>query len=85
MAGCAGDLLTTPSAVAPRSSGRPRCCCTTTSTAACDPQTIVELAAEIGHELPADDAEALGAWFADVGRLAARWCATWRPSTTPSR
>ncbi|WP_322921274.1 adenosine deaminase [Nocardioides renjunii] len=29
------------------------------------PQTIVELAAEIGHELPADDAASLGQWFAD--------------------
>jgi len=29
------------------------------------PQTIVELAAECGHELPADDAETLGRWFAD--------------------
>ncbi|MFM6849097.1 MAG: adenosine deaminase, partial [Terrabacter sp.] len=29
------------------------------------PQTIVELAAEIGHELPAADAESLGAWFAE--------------------
>uniref|UniRef100_UPI003FA3A06E adenosine deaminase n=1 Tax=Nocardioides sp. N13(2025) TaxID=3453405 RepID=UPI003FA3A06E len=36
------------------------------------PQTIVELAAEIGHELPADDAESLGLWFteaADSGSL----------------
>ncbi|MXG89489.1 adenosine deaminase [Nocardioides flavescens] len=36
------------------------------------PQTIVELAAEIGHELPETDAEALGAWFArmaDSGSL----------------
>jgi adenosine deaminase len=29
------------------------------------PQTIVELAAEIGHELPAPDAESLGQWFAE--------------------
>ncbi|MCW2735861.1 adenosine deaminase [Nocardioides sp.] len=29
------------------------------------PQTIVELAAEIGHRLPADDAESLGRWFAE--------------------
>ncbi len=29
------------------------------------PQTIVELAAEIGLELPANDASSLGAWFAD--------------------
>ncbi len=29
------------------------------------PQTIVELAAEIGHELPAPDAESLGRWFAE--------------------
>jgi adenosine deaminase len=29
------------------------------------PQTIVELAAEIGHELPAHDAESLGQWFAE--------------------
>src|SRR3954463_169511 len=27
------------------------------------PQTILELAAEIGHELPADNADALGDWF----------------------
>jgi len=29
------------------------------------PATIVELAAEVGHPLPADGAEALGAWFRD--------------------
>ena len=29
------------------------------------PQTIVEIAAEIGHELPAGDAESLGRWFAE--------------------
>jgi adenosine deaminase len=28
------------------------------------PATIVELAAEVGHELPASDAESLGEWFA---------------------
>ena len=36
------------------------------------PQTIVELAAEAGHQLPADDADALGRWFtesADSGSL----------------
>jgi adenosine deaminase len=36
------------------------------------PQTIVELAAEIGHTLPATDADALGRWFtesADSGSL----------------
>ena len=36
------------------------------------PATIVELAAEIGHELPAPDAASLGAWFeesADSGSL----------------
>ncbi|WP_035772216.1 adenosine deaminase [Arthrobacter sp. Br18] len=36
------------------------------------PATILELAAEIGHHLPAQDAEALGAWFresADSGSL----------------
>jgi adenosine deaminase len=36
------------------------------------PQTIVELAAEVGHELPASDAESLGRWFtesADSGSL----------------
>jgi adenosine deaminase len=36
------------------------------------PQTIVELAAEAGHELPADDAESLGSWVtesADSGSL----------------
>ncbi|MGW5668746.1 adenosine deaminase [Micromonospora sp. NPDC003776] len=30
------------------------------------PATIVELAAEVGHELPATDAEALGRWFVDA-------------------
>ena len=48
------------------------------------PATIVELAREAGHTLPADDAESLGRWFtesADSGSLSA----TWRPSTTPSR
>ena len=29
------------------------------------PQTILELAAECGHELPASDAASLGAWFAE--------------------
>ena len=29
------------------------------------PATIIELAGEIGHELPAADAESLGAWFAE--------------------
>lgn len=36
------------------------------------PGTIVELAAEVGHELPAGDAESLGRWFteaADSGSL----------------
>src|SRR5690349_22615605 len=36
------------------------------------PATIVELAAEVGHALPADDAESLGQWFresADSGSL----------------
>ncbi|WP_410809914.1 adenosine deaminase [Micromonospora sp. 067-2] len=36
------------------------------------PATIVELAAEVGHELPTTDAEALGRWFvgaADSGSL----------------
>jgi adenosine deaminase len=30
------------------------------------PATILELAAEIGHELPASDAESLGRWFAEA-------------------
>ncbi|MET7709807.1 adenosine deaminase [Micromonospora sp. NPDC005413] len=30
------------------------------------PATIVELAAEVGHELPTTDPEALGRWFADA-------------------
>ncbi|MET8348740.1 adenosine deaminase [Micromonospora sp. NPDC005206] len=30
------------------------------------PATIVELAAEVGHELPATDPEALGRWFVDA-------------------
>ena len=29
------------------------------------PQTMLELAADCGHELPADDAESLGRWFAE--------------------
>ena len=29
------------------------------------PQTIVELAGQVGHELPAGDAESLGRWFAE--------------------
>ena len=29
------------------------------------PATIIELAAEVGHQLPASDAESLGQWFAD--------------------
>jgi adenosine deaminase len=29
------------------------------------PQTILEIAQEIGHEVPADDAESLGRWFAE--------------------
>lgn len=29
------------------------------------PQTIIELAAECGHELPASDADSLGRWFAE--------------------
>jgi len=29
------------------------------------PQTIIDLAADCGHELPADDADALGRWFAE--------------------
>ena len=36
------------------------------------PQTVIELAEACGHELPADDAESLGAWFvesADSGSL----------------
>ncbi|MFE6969518.1 adenosine deaminase [Isoptericola sp. NPDC057653] len=36
------------------------------------PQTVLELAAEVGHELPASDAESLGTWFveaADSGSL----------------
>ncbi len=30
------------------------------------PQTVLELAGEIGHELPADNAEDLGAWFREA-------------------
>ncbi|MEX0913394.1 MAG: adenosine deaminase, partial [Demequina sp.] len=36
------------------------------------PQTIVEIAAQVGHTLPADDAKSLGRWFvesADSGSL----------------
>jgi len=29
------------------------------------PRTVLELAAEVGHELPASDAESLGRWFAE--------------------
>ena len=42
-----------------RGSRRPSC--TTTSTAACGPATVVELAADIGHELPAPGRRGLGA------------------------
>lgn len=30
------------------------------------PQTVLDLAAEVGHELPASDAESLGRWFAEA-------------------
>ncbi|WP_461023185.1 adenosine deaminase [Thalassiella azotivora] len=30
------------------------------------PQTVLELAAEVGHELPAGDADSLGTWFRDA-------------------
>ena len=30
------------------------------------PQTIVEIAREVGHELPAGDADSLGTWFAEA-------------------
>lgn len=30
------------------------------------PATVLELAAEIGHELPANDAESLGRWFQEA-------------------
>jgi adenosine deaminase len=30
------------------------------------PQTVLELAADVGHRLPADDATKLGAWFAEA-------------------
>ena len=30
------------------------------------PQTIVDIAGEVGHELPAGDAESLGRWFAEA-------------------
>ncbi|WP_205475248.1 adenosine deaminase [Nocardioides sp. SYSU D00038] len=30
------------------------------------PQTIIDVAAEVGHRLPADTAESLGAWFAEA-------------------
>ena len=29
------------------------------------PETIIEIAGEIGHELPADDSETLRSWFVD--------------------
>ena len=48
------------------------------------PATIVELAPEVGHELPATDAEALGSG-SSRRPTPARWSATWRPSRTPSR
>ena len=47
------------------------------------PQTIIELAAEIDHPLPADTAEDWRAGSA-TRPTRARWCATWRPSITPS-
>ncbi|CAN5254635.1 adenosine deaminase [soil metagenome] len=30
------------------------------------PQTLIDLAAEVGHKLPVDDADKLGAWFLDA-------------------
>ena len=65
--------------------GRPRSCCTTTSTAGCGRRRSSSWPPRSATTLPADDAESLGSWFARVGRLAARWSATWRPSTTRSR
>ena len=55
------------------------------STAALRPQTILELAAEIGHPLPADNADDLGRLVPARRPARARWSGTWRPSTTPSR
>jgi len=47
------------------------------------PQTVLELADEAGYrDLPAGDPETLRDWFTAPP---ARWCATWRPSRTPSR
>jgi adenosine deaminase len=46
------------------------------------PQTVLELAAEIGHELPADNADDLGRWFrdaADSGSLE-RYLETFEPT-----
>ncbi len=48
------------------------------------PQTILDLAAGAGHDLPSEDADGLGRWF-PTRRTPARWSATWRRSTTPSR
>ena len=49
------------------------------------PQTIVDLAAEIGHELPASDAERARPLVRRVGATPGRWSATSRRSTTRSR
>ena len=47
------------------------------------PQTIIDLAPE-GHVLPATEAERC-AGGSRTSANSARWSATWRPSTTPSR
>src|SRR4030095_15122447 len=38
------------------------------------PQTIIELAADIGHPLPADNADDLGQWFAESANLGSLEC-----------
>ncbi len=49
------------------------------------PATIVELAAEVGHELPTTDAGGARRLVRRGRRTPARWSATWRRSRTRSR
>ena len=48
------------------------------------PQTIIELAADIGHRLPADNSDDLGRWFAESANQDL-WCAIWKRSIRPLR
>ena len=48
------------------------------------PATVVEIAAEVGTQLPADDPDELDRG-SSTRRLGSAWSATWRRSTTRSR